>query len=147
MRVCRPSIRFASRAVKDCAKRKFVGKPLFIWKKTCSNCRKARAFLSDLVPAGTFDERELNSSPMSTEELDLLIGQHDYKLFLNTRNELYREQKMKERPPTRAEAVKLMARQPNLIKRPLLVRGQRVVYGFDEDEFKALLAADRKTKD
>ena len=103
--------------------------------------------MTDLAPAGSFDERELNASPMTTEELDLLIGQHDYKLFLNTRNELYREQKMKERPPTRAEAVKLMARQPNLIKRPLLVRGQRVVYGFDEDEFKALLAADRKTKD
>jgi Spx/MgsR family transcriptional regulator len=149
------SIRFRSQAVKDCAKRNFVGKPLFIWKKSCSSCRKARAFLTDLVPSGTFDERELNASPMTTEELDLLIGQHDYKLFLNTRNELYREQKMKERPPTRAEAVKLMARQPNLIKRPLLVRGQRVVYGFDEDEFKALLAhearetkkADRKTKD
>ena len=44
-------------------------------------------------------------------------------------------------------ALKLMAAEPNLIKRPLLVRGQRVVYGFDEDAFKTLLAADRKTKD
>ena len=91
---------------------------------------------------------------MTTEELDLLIGQHDYKLFLNSRNELYRERKMKERPPTRAEAVKLMAKEVNLIKRPLLVRGQRVVYGFDEDAFRALLdqgpeasQAPRKKKD
>jgi hypothetical protein len=36
------------------------------------------------------DERELGGKPMTTEELDLLIGQHDYKLFLNSRNELYR---------------------------------------------------------
>ncbi len=76
---------------------------------------------------------------MTTEELDLLIGQHDYKLFLNTRNELYRKLNMKERPPTRAEAVKLMAREPNLIKRPLLVRGQRIVYGFDEERFRELI--------
>jgi arsenate reductase/regulatory protein spx len=89
---------------------------------------------------GSFDERELGKTPMTTEELDLLIGQHDYKLFLNSRNELYRTRKMKTHPPTRAEAVKLMAHEPNLIKRPLLVRGQRVVYGFDEDGFRALMA-------
>ncbi|MCA1663594.1 MAG: hypothetical protein LC659_04885 [Myxococcales bacterium] len=88
----------------------------------------------------SFDERELGKAPMTTEELDLLIGQHDYKLFLSSRNELYRARKMKEHPPTRAEAVKLMAHEPNLIKRPLLVRGQKVVYGFDEDGFRALMA-------
>src|SRR3954464_16073321 len=86
------------------------------------------------------DERELGGKPMTTEELDLLIGQHDYKLFLNSRNELFRTRKMKEHPPTRAEAVKLMAHEPNLIKRPLLVRGQKVVYGFDEDGFRTLMA-------
>jgi arsenate reductase-like glutaredoxin family protein len=89
---------------------------------------------------GAFDERELGKAPMTTEELDLLIGQHDYKLFLNSRNELFRARKMKEHPPTRAEAVKLMAHEPNLIKRPLLVRGQKVVYGFDEDAFRTLMA-------
>ena len=96
-------------------------------------------FLTGMVEEGAFDERELNTRPMSTEELDLLIGQHDYKLFLNSRNELYRARKMKEHPPTRAEAVKLMAREPNLIKRPLLIRGQKVVYGFDEDGFRSLV--------
>ena len=90
----------------------------------------------EIAGEGSFEERELNGKPMSTEELDLLIGQHDYKLFLNSRNELYREKKMKEHPPTRAEAVKLMAAEPNLIKRPLLIRGQRVVFGFDEEQFR-----------
>ena len=85
------------------------------------------------------EERELGGQPMTTEELDLLIGQHDYKLFLNTRNELYRTRGMKEHPPTRAEAVKLMAHEPNLIKRPLLIRGHKVVYGFDEDAFRTLV--------
>jgi arsenate reductase-like glutaredoxin family protein len=89
---------------------------------------------------GAFDERELGKAPMTSEELDLLIGQHDYKLFLNSRNELFRARKMKEHPPTRAEAVKLMAAEPNLIKRPLLVRGHKVVFGFDEDGFRTLMA-------
>jgi arsenate reductase-like glutaredoxin family protein len=96
--------------------------------------------LRELAGDGGFDERELGQRPMSTEELDLLIGQHDYKLFLNTRNELYRERKMKEHPPSRAEAVKLMSAEPNLIKRPLLVGGHRIVFGFDEDGFRSLIA-------
>jgi arsenate reductase-like glutaredoxin family protein len=96
--------------------------------------------LLETTGEGAFEERELGKSPMTTEELDLLIGQHDYKLFLNARNELYRTRKMKDHPPTRAEAVKLMAHEPNLIKRPLLVRGQRVVYGFDKDGFRAVMS-------
>jgi len=73
------------------------------------------------------------------DELDRLIGDRDYELFLNSRNELYRERKMKENPPPRAEALELMAANPNLIKRPLLVKGKRIVFGFDAIEMEQLL--------
>jgi len=69
------------------------------------------------------------------EELDRLIGERDYKLFLNSRNELFREMDMKENPPTRSEAIRLMAANPNLIKRPLLVKGGKIYFGFDADEW------------
>ena len=73
------------------------------------------------------------------EQLDHLIGKRDYRVFLNTRNELYRERKMKENPPSREEALALMADHPNLIKRPILVKGASIVLGFDEDEMRPLL--------
>lgn len=76
---------------------------------------------------------------LSEEQLDKLIGARDYKLFLNTRNELYRERGMKENPPSRAEAIKLMAANPNLIRRPILIHGSKIALGFDEKEFSALL--------
>jgi len=60
-----------------------------------------------------------------------LIGKRDYREFLNTRNELYRERDMKNSPPTRAEALKLMSETPNLIRRPILVDGDRIVLGSD----------------
>jgi len=63
--------------------------------------------------------------------LDRLIGKRDYKEFLNTRNELYRERGMKENPPSRAEALKLMSENPNLIKRPILVDGEKMVLGSE----------------
>jgi arsenate reductase (glutaredoxin) len=73
------------------------------------------------------------------EELEALIGERDYKLFLNTRNELYRERKMAEKPPARSEAIALMSKNPNLIKRPILLRGGKILLGFDEDAYRELL--------
>ena len=46
---------------------------------------------------------------------------------------------MREHPPSRAEALKLMAANPNLVKRPVLVKGDRMVLGFDAEEMKKLL--------
>lgn len=75
---------------------------------------------------------------MSEADLEALIGKRDYKLFLNTRNELYREMGMKENPPSRTEAIRLMSRNPNLIRRPIVVKGAKMVFGFEPDEILSL---------
>jgi arsenate reductase-like glutaredoxin family protein len=77
-----------------------------------------------------FEEVDLNRG-LSVAELDALIGQRDYLEFLNPRNELYRERGMKTNPPPRGEALKLMSEHPNLIRRPILVDGQKIVLGSD----------------
>jgi arsenate reductase-like glutaredoxin family protein len=77
-----------------------------------------------------FEEIDLNKG-LSVAELEALIGSRDYKEFLNTRNELYRERNMKDHPPPRAEALALMSENPNLIKRPILVKGKQIVLGYD----------------
>lgn len=82
--------------------------------------------------------RDLNTERLSAEELDRLIGERDYREFLNPRNELYRERNMKEKPPMRAEAVKLMAAEPNLIRRPVVIAGKQIILGYDEPKLKAL---------
>ena len=78
------------------------------------------------------------SRGLSEEQLDRLIGGRDYLKFLNTRNELYLERKMNENPPPRAEAIRLMAANPNLVKRPLIVRRDEVLFGFDAAEWAGL---------
>ena len=85
-----------------------------------------------------FDSRDLDKQPLSESELDKLIGNRDHKLFLNTRNDLYRERNMGEKPPTRPEAIKLMSKTPNLIRRPLLVSGSQIIIGLDEAAYRIL---------
>jgi arsenate reductase-like glutaredoxin family protein len=77
-----------------------------------------------------FEEIDLNKG-LTVAELEKLIGKRDYRDFLNTRNELYRERGMKENPPPREEALKLMSENPNLIKRPILVKGNQMFLGLD----------------
>ena len=76
------------------------------------------------------DEIDLNKG-LAVEELEKLIGKRDYRDFLNTRNELYRDRGMKENPPRREEALRLMSENPNLIKRPILVKGNQMFLGYD----------------
>ena len=86
-----------------------------------------------------FESRDLDKERLSETELEELIGDRDYKEFLNTRNELYRTRKMKEHPPSRAEAIKLMAKEPNLIRRPIALQGSQMVLGFDEAAYRKII--------
>jgi arsenate reductase len=106
----------------------------FLQKPTCTTCRKAKAFLEKL--GAELEFRDLDTERLSEAELDKLIGDSDHRKFLNTRNQLYRTRKMKDHPPARAEAIKLMAKYPNLIRRPVVIRGDQVVLGHDEEAFR-----------
>jgi Spx/MgsR family transcriptional regulator len=108
----------------------------FLQKPTCTTCRKAKAYLERL--GANLELRNLDSERLSESELEKLIGNRDYKKFLNTRNELYRSRKMKDQPPSRDEAIQLMSKNPNLIRRPIVVGGAEIVLGYDEDALSEL---------
>jgi Spx/MgsR family transcriptional regulator len=122
---------------KPATKVKRKGKSVqFLQKPTCTTCRKARAYMENRGFALHF--RNLDKERLSSEELEKLIGDRDHREFLNTRNELYRRKNMKENPPTRAEAIRMMVGQPNLIRRPVIVAGGRIVLGFDQQKIDRL---------
>src|SRR5437660_1685756 len=102
----------------------------FYYKSTCSTCRKARALLKEL--GAEVEERDMYRSPLDETELRALVGEREIKPFLNTRNDLYHERQMGKNPPTKDEAIRLMAENPNLVKRPLLVSGDKILFGMDE---------------
>ena len=103
----------------------------FLHKPTCATCRKARRFLEKRGYLLHF--RDLSNDRLSAAELEKLIGKHDHQDFLNPRSDLYRKNHMKEKPPSRREAIRMMARDPNLIRRPVVVAGGRVAIGYDEN--------------
>src|ERR1700729_2750666 len=115
----------ASRAKKPGKKAQLLQKP------TGTTCRKAKKFMERRGFQLYF--RDLAKERLSSTELEKLIGKRDHTDFLNTHNEIYRKKKMKDNPPSRRDAIRLMTQEPNLIRRPVVVAGGRVVVGFDEE--------------
>ena len=103
----------------------------FLHKPACATCRKARRFLEKRGYHLNF--RDLIKNRLTSSELQKLIGKHDPQDFLNPRSEIYRKKKLKDKPPSRGEAVGMMAMNPDLIRRPVIVAGGRVVIGYDEN--------------
>jgi arsenate reductase-like glutaredoxin family protein len=54
---------------------------------------------------------------------------------VSTRSPVWKERPL---PASKKEAIDLMMEHPNLIRRPILVRGSRVIFGFDRDKYGAL---------
>ena len=103
----------------------------FLQKSTCATCRNARRFLEKR--GYKLNYRDLVKERLSASELQKLIGKHDHEDFLNPRCEVFRKKKMKDKPPSRREAIGMMARNLDFIRRPVIVAGGRVVIGYDEN--------------
>jgi arsenate reductase-like glutaredoxin family protein len=57
---------------------------------------------------------------------------------LNTRHETAKAKGWKDKPPTVDVFAKAVAKEPNLLRRPILVAGARTIVGFDEAAYMQL---------
>lgn len=85
------------------------------------------------------EEREYGRNPLTEAELREIIRGEPIENFLNTRTPLYRHRNMKRKPPAKDEAISLMLKDPNLLKRPVIIKGRKRLTGFNEAQVEALL--------
>jgi arsenate reductase len=104
----------------------------FYDKSTCGTCKKAKAFLNDHDVS--FNIVDIVAQPPSRELLEATIDETNVKAFLNPRSAIYRERKLGQNIPTKAAAINLMLEDPNLIKRPVILKDEAVTFGFDPDD-------------
>jgi len=86
------------------------------------------------------DERDYAKAPLGAAELKVLFAGRDPRDFLNPKSPAFKALGLRGRKLTAAEALALMAKEPNLIKRPLVVAGGEIVAGFDRERLRALLS-------
>jgi arsenate reductase-like glutaredoxin family protein len=54
---------------------------------------------------------------------------------VSTRSPVFKERPL---PKSKTAAIDLMMENPNLIRRPILVRGSKVTFGFDRDAYERI---------
>jgi arsenate reductase-like glutaredoxin family protein len=51
---------------------------------------------------------------------------------VSTRSPVFKERPL---PRSKQEAIALMMENPNLIRRPIMIKGSKVVFGFDKEQY------------
>lgn len=108
--------------------------------KNCGTCRKADKFLD--AHGLAYDSVAIRETPPTQKELRLMLSYlGDLKLLFNRSGQDYRALNMKDKLPemSDAEAIKLLASNGNLVKRPFILAKDWGTVGFKEDEWKAQL--------
>ena len=85
------------------------------------------------------DERDYAKVPFSASELKELFAGRDPREFINPRSPAFKAMGLAGKSLTPAEALALMAKEPNLIKRPITIAGKQMLAGFDREKLRAAL--------
>ena len=107
----------------------------------CSTCKKAQTWLED--QGLDYQLRDIKTQNPTQEELRQWHAQSGLPLkrFFNTSGQQYRALGLKDRLPhmTQEEQLALLASDGMLVKRPILLDGDKVLVGFRQGEWEAAL--------
>jgi len=78
------------------------------------------------------EEVDINRNPPTREFLETHVDPERFLDFVSTRSPVFKERPL---PKTKKQAIDLMMENPNLIRRPILIRGSKVIFGFDKERY------------
>lgn len=111
---------------------------------TYANCDRCRMATKWLTAEGiAFTERPIRETPPTVAELRTMLAAYggDRRRLFNTSGRDYRAMQLGAKLPALAEsaALKLLADNGNLVKRPFLIGSGVALVGFDESVWRATL--------
>jgi arsenate reductase-like glutaredoxin family protein len=78
---------------------------------------------------------DINKEPPPRAFLEKHVDAGRFLDFVSTRSPVFKERGL---PKSKKEAIDLMMGNPNLIRRPILIKGSKVVFGFDKTKYEQL---------
>jgi arsenate reductase len=118
-----------------------MAKPTLYWKSTCSTCRDAVKLLRDTSVA--VDAIDTKKSPPTLAQVKAIVAAAGgVAAVLNTRHALVKERSWATKPPSVTEFAAAVAADVNVLRRPIILAGSKIIIGFDKPAYAALAKAD-----
>ena len=102
--------------------------------KNCDTVKKALKYLSSNVVAYEFIDYRV--SPISKNEFQNMIKEVGLEVLINKRSTTYRMLTEREKDSINYE---LISKYPTLIKRPVLIKGDKIMVGYSEQKYSDFL--------
>jgi arsenate reductase len=78
------------------------------------------------------EEIDINRNPPTRAFLEKHVDARNFLDYVSKRSPVFKTRPL---PASKKEAIDLMVEQPNLIRRPILIKGGKVTFGFDKDAY------------
>ena len=112
---------------------------------SCTSCRKARAWLKEnKIP---FQERNIFSDPLNVDEIKrlLMMTEDGTEEISSTRSKIFQELGVNIDVLSTGTLIKLVAKYPGLLRRPIMMDDKRLQVGYNEDEIRRFLPRSVRT--
>lgn len=104
------------------------------------NCNKMRDTFAWLDEKGIdYEFIDVKKEPLTGEELQSFVNQIGLDVLVNRRGMKYRQLGLKDRNLSDRELFDVLLENQTMIKRPVLVKGQAILVGYDEDSFESFV--------
>ena len=107
------------------------------WKSTCTSCRDARSALR----SQGLEVQEINYAKraLTVDEVRSIVrAAGSVSAVLNTRHAVAKEKGWASAPPSEEEFARAVTGEPNLLRRPVLLVGDKAIVGFDREAYAKL---------
>lgn len=92
----------------------------------------------ELAPDAT--ERRYKKEPFTKAELTRLLGaMADWRTAINTRHAVAKAGGWADTPPSKTAYIAAVLEEPNLLRRPIILRGDEAIYSRSDEEIRAFL--------
>ncbi|HEK9844756.1 TPA: Spx/MgsR family RNA polymerase-binding regulatory protein [Streptococcus equi subsp. equi] len=114
---------------------------------SCTSCRKARAWLTKHDV--DFQEHNIITSPLSREELLAILSftENGTEDIISTRSKVFQKLDIDIDELSIMDLIDLIAKNPSLLRRAIIMDSKRMQIGFNEDEIRAFLPRDYRKQE
>ncbi|TDL93106.1 Spx/MgsR family RNA polymerase-binding regulatory protein [Vibrio vulnificus] len=107
---------------------------------SCTSCRKTKKWLS--ANQVSFDERHLFREAPTVAELKRILELTSEGLdeVLATRSEAYKDLQVNIDEMMLSDVIQLLTKEPKLLRRPILIDGEKLVIGHNVDALRNLVS-------